>query len=41
MNGVREFVIMKQSGHKTVTTLRRYIRSGEILLENAAAGLGI
>lgn len=41
MNGVREFVIMKQTGHKTVTTLRRYIRSGELFRENAAAGLGI
>jgi integrase len=40
MNGVREFVIMKQTGHRTVATLRRYIRSGEILRENAAAGLG-
>ena len=30
MNGVREFIIMKQTGHKTVATLRRYIRSGEI-----------
>jgi integrase len=41
MNGVREFVIMRQTGHKTVSTLRRYIRSGEIFRENAAAGLGI
>jgi hypothetical protein len=41
MNGVREFIIMKQTGHKTVATLRRYIRSGEIFRENAAAGLGI
>jgi integrase len=41
MNGVREFVIMKQTGHKTIATLRRYIRSGEIFRENAAAGLGI
>lgn len=41
MNGVREFVIMKQTGHKTVATLRRYIRSGEIFRENAAADLGI
>jgi len=41
MNGVREFVIMRQTGHKTVATLRRYIRSGEIFRENAAAGLGI
>jgi integrase len=41
MNGVREFIIMKQTGHKTVATLRRYIRSGEIFRENAAAALGI
>jgi len=41
MNGVREFVIMRQTGHKTVATLRRYIRSVEIFRENAAAGLGI
>jgi integrase len=41
MNGVREFIIMKQTGHKTVAALRRYIRSGEIFRENAAAGLGI
>jgi hypothetical protein len=32
---------MKQAGHKTVTMLRRYIRSGELFRENAAAGLGI
>jgi integrase len=41
MNGVREFVIMKQTGHKTIATLRRYIRSGEIFRQNTAAGLGI
>lgn len=41
MNGVREFVIQRQTGHKTVSMLRRYIRSGEIFRENAAAGLGI
>jgi integrase len=41
MNGVREFVIVRQTGHKTIATLRRYIRTGEIFRENAAAGLGI
>jgi len=41
MNGVREFVIMRQTGHKTIESLRRYIRSGEIFRENAAVGLGI
>lgn len=30
MNGVREFVIMKQTGHKAEKTLRRDIRNGEI-----------
>ena len=40
-NGVREFVIMRQTGHRSVATLRRYIRSGEIFRENAVAGLGI
>jgi hypothetical protein len=36
MNGVREFVILRQTGRKTVSMLRRYIRSGEIFRENAA-----
>jgi hypothetical protein len=40
MNSVREF-IMKQTGQKRVAALRRYIRSGGIFRENAAAGLGI
>jgi hypothetical protein len=37
MNGVREFVIMRQTGQKTIATRRRYIRSDEIFRENAAA----
>lgn len=41
MNGVPEHIIMKQTGHKTVATLRKYIRSGEIFRDNAAAGLGL
>jgi len=41
MNGVRKFVIMRQTGDKTIATLRRYIRPIEIFCENAAAGLGI
>jgi integrase len=41
MNGIREFVIQRQTGHKTVSMLRRYIRTGEIFRENAAAGLRI
>lgn len=41
MNGVGEFVIMKQTGHKSEATLRKYIRIGEIFRQNAAAGLGL
>ena len=40
-NGLPEHIIMKQTGHKTVATLRKYIRSGEIFRDNAAAGLGL
>jgi predicted ATP-grasp superfamily ATP-dependent carboligase len=40
MKGVREFVIMRQTGHKTVTTLRRYIRSGEIFRETRLPASG-
>jgi hypothetical protein len=32
---------MRQSGHKSVATLRRYIRTGELFRHNAAAGLGL
>ncbi len=41
MNGVREAVIMKQTGHRSEATLRKYIRHGEIFLQNSAAGLGL
>ena len=41
INGVSEFVIMKQTGHRSVSTLRRYIRLGEMFSQNAASGLGI
>jgi integrase len=41
MNGVAERVIMRQTGHRSTKTLRRYIRIGEMFRENAARGLGI
>jgi integrase len=41
MNGVRERVIMRQTGHRSTETLRRYIRIGDMFRENAARGLGI
>ena len=36
-----EFLNMKQTGHRSVSTLRRYIRLGEMFSQNAASGLGI
>ena len=41
MNGVGELLIMKQTRHRSVETLRKYIRNGEIFRLNAAAGLGL
>ena len=40
-NGVPEATIMKQTGHKSVVTLRKYIRAGELFVENAADSLGL
>jgi site-specific recombinase XerD len=39
--GVPERAIMAQTGHRSVTTLRKYIRSGSLFLENAAAWVGL
>ena len=41
MNGVNERDIMRQTGHRSAVTLRKYIRIGEMFTHNAAAGLGI
>ena len=38
--GVSERIIMAQTGHKSVTVARRYIRRGELFSENAAADVG-
>lgn len=40
-NGIPEYLIMLQTGHRSSATLRRYIRMVELFRENAAAGLGI
>ena len=40
MNGVQT-MIQRQTGYKTVSMLRRYIRLGEIFPQNAEPGLGI
>jgi site-specific recombinase XerD len=41
MNGATELAIMKQTGHRSLAMLRRYIRDGEIWRKNAAASLGL
>ncbi len=39
--GVSERAIMAQTGHRSVTMVRRYIRDGSLFRENAAAALGL
>jgi integrase len=39
--GKSERAIMNQTGHRSVTTVRRYIRDGNLFRENAADGLGL
>lgn len=39
--GASEAAIMKQTGHRSLTTVRRYIRDGSLFRENAAAVLGL
>ena len=39
--GKSERSIMKQTGHRSVTVVRRYIRDAELFDDNAAAGIGL
>lgn len=39
--GKEERAIMRQTGHRSVTTVRRYIRDGNLFRDNAAKGLGL
>lgn len=41
MNGAREFDIMRQTGHRSLETLRRYIRGRGLFRDNAATKLGL
>jgi integrase len=41
MAGVEERVIMKQTGHKSVNMVRKYIRDGSLFRENAASQVGL
>ena len=37
--GKSEHAIMKQTGHRSLTMVRRYIRAASVFTDNAAAGL--
>jgi integrase len=39
--GVQERNIMRQTGHKSVVMVRRYIREGELFRDNAAGQVGL
>jgi site-specific recombinase XerD len=41
MAGASERAIMKQTGHRSVNTVRRYIRDGSLFRENAVAVVGL
>ena len=41
MNGASELAIMKQTGHRSLATVRKYIREGTLFRDNAAAKLGL
>lgn len=39
--GVSERAVMAQTGHKSLATLRKYIRGGSLFLENATPKVGL
>lgn len=41
MNGASELAIMKQTGHRSLGTVRKYIREGSLFRDNAATKLGL
>jgi|SRR5579871_968124 len=41
LNGAREFDIMRQTGHRSLDTLRKYVRGRGLFRDNAAAKLGL
>jgi integrase len=41
MNGASELAIMKQTGHRSLVTVRKYIREGSLFRDNAATKLGL
>jgi len=41
LNGAGELAIMRQTGHRSLEMVRRYIRDGSLFRENPAAKLGL
>jgi integrase len=41
LNGAGELAIMKQTGHRSLATVRKYIRDGALFRDNAATRLGL
>jgi integrase len=41
MNGASDLAIMKQTGHRSLTAVRKYIREGSLFRDNAATKLGL
>ena len=41
LNGAGELAIMRQTGHRSLAMVRRYIRDGSLFRENPAAKLGL
>jgi site-specific recombinase XerD len=41
LNGASELAIMQQTGHRSLATLRKYIREGTLFRDNPAAKLGL
>ena len=41
MKGASELAIMKQTGHRSLATVRKYIREGSLFRDNAATKLGL
>ncbi|MCF8567993.1 tyrosine-type recombinase/integrase [Alicyclobacillus tolerans] len=41
MNGTTEPDIMRQTGHRSLTTVRRYIREGNLFRENPSGNIGL
>lgn len=39
--GAPELSIQRQTGHKSIAMLRRYVREGDLFRENSAAFLGL